>query len=188
MATERSQPGNPQAEELALQVMALFGGAGAVAALPLLVALTQGRAPQQVLALVFAFPLAFIAVGRLTGRAWPQRVGAIAAGVLAATLLFSRAIAGTLAGDILSTAVPGMLALGALVAMVLVGRYALEEDRVGGGVWLMSTSIALIGGFLGLGADVGGVVAAVGLVLFVGCAIGLQRLRFRARQRASGAR
>lgn len=175
--------GNPDAEELALQIMALFGGAGAVAALPLLVALTEGRAPQQVLALVFAFPLAMIAIGRLDDRPWAQRVGAIAAGLLAATLLFSRAIAGTLAGTILSTAVPGILALGALVAMVLVGRYALEQDRLGGGVWLIATSIALIGGFLGLGAGAGGVVGAIGGVLLLGCAVALQRLRVQARQR-----
>ena len=183
MAKDRGQPGNPQAEELALQIMALFGGAGAVAALPLLVALTEGRAPQQILALVFAFPIALIAIGRLQERAWAQRLGAVAAGLLAATLLFSRAVAGTLLGTVLSTAVPGILALGALLAMVLVGKYALEEDRLGGGVWLMCTSIALIGGFLGLGAGVGGVVGAVGLILLLGCAIALQRLRVKARER-----
>lgn len=183
MSTARQGPANPQGEELALQVMAVFGGAGAIAALPLLAAQAEGIAPAQVVALVFAFPVALIAVGRLREMPWAQRTGAVMAGLLAATLLFSSLAAGTLIASVLATAVPGLLAIGAVVCLVLVGKYLLDHDRLGGGVWLTTSSIALIGGFLAVGAGLAGAVGGVMLVLLVGCAVALQRLRRRHRER-----
>lgn len=174
MVEQRSDPDNPPGEELALQVMAVVGGAGAVIALPLLTAAINDQAPTQVITLTFAFPLALVSVGRLRGhRHWQIAAGVVAA--LVALLLVVRS-------GPTAFAVVALLALGAPLSLILVGKYLLDNDRIGGAAWLLSTSIALIAGFLALANDLAGTVGAVLFVVAVGCAIALQRLRAAARR------
>jgi hypothetical protein len=175
MAEGRQGPANPAGEELALQVMAVIGGAGAVVALPLLAAAANDQAPVQVIALTFAFPLALVAVGRLRA----QRHWQIAAGVLTVVI----ALLLTIRADITAMGAVLILAVGAPMSLVLVGRYLLEHDRLAGAAWLFCTSVAVIAGFLAIGARVGGVVGAILLLVFVGSAIALQRLRASGRDR-----
>ncbi len=169
MAEPRKQPANARGEEFVLQGMAVVGGAGAVIALPLLAAAAQDEAPVQVIVLTFALPIALVAVGRLR----EHRVMQIAAAVVAAVVAVLLAV-GT--GPTAFLAVL-LLAVGAPVSLVLVGRYLLERDRLAGGAWLLAVTIALITGFLTLGAGAGGGVGAVLAATFAGCAIALFRLR-----------
>ncbi|GEM_PF-5907108 len=162
-------PANPEGEEIALQVMAVAGGAGAVVALPLLTAAINDQAPVQVIALAFAFPLALVAVGRLR----QQRHWQIAAGVIAAVVAVLLAISTpvTAFGAVL------LLAVGAPMSLVLVGRYLLDHDRVAAGAWLGCATIALIAGFLAVANEVPGTAGGILLVVLVGCAVAMQRLR-----------
>lgn len=176
MAAEREGPVNSPAEEFALQVMALVGGAGAVVALPLLVAAANDQAPAQVTALVFAFPLTLVSVGRLTDRRhWQITAGALTA-VIAVLLVVSTNVTALL--TVL------LLAIGAPMSLILVGRYLLDHDRVAAGVWLLCLSIALIAGFLAVANAVTGIVGGVLLLVVVGCVAALQRLRVLGRHRA----
>lgn len=173
VAGQGDEPANAAGEELVLQAMAVFGGAGAVAALPLLAAVTQGQAPVQVMVLTFAFPLALVATGRLQQRRHWQ----VAAGVIAALLAVLLAVQSgpTAFGVVL------LLAIGAPLSLILVGKYLLDADRIAGGAWLLSTSIALIAGFLAVANELTGTVGAVAAVIVIGCLIALQRLRYAAR-------
>lgn len=173
MADQRSGPANAAGEEFVLQAMAVFGGAGAVAALPLLAAVTQGQAPVQVIVLTFAFPLALVAIGRLQQRRHWQ----IAAGVIAALLAVLLAVQ----SGPTAFAVVLLLAIGAPLSLILVGKYLLDQDRIAGGAWLLSTSIALIAGFLAVANELAGTIGAVAFVIVLGCAFALQRLRYTAR-------
>jgi hypothetical protein len=175
VAEGREGPANPAGEEIALQVMAVLGGAGAVVALPLLAAAATGQAPVQVIALTFAFPLTLVAVGRLRA----QRHWQITAGVLTVVI----ALLLTIRADVTAIGAILILAVGAPMSLVLVGRYLLEHDRVAGSAWLFCTSVAVVAGFLAIGAGVGGVVGAILLLVAVGSVIALQRLRAKARER-----
>jgi hypothetical protein len=173
-----SQPANPAGEELALQIMAVVGGAGAVVALPLLIAVMQERAPIQVLALTFAFPLALATVGRLRDQRTLQVVAAVVAALIVLLLGLSAMVAGsgTLA-TMLGSTVMWLLALGAPASMIVVGRYLLGQDRFGGLAWLSCTALGLILGFVAVTNALSGMVPVVLLVVLVGSGIAVKRLR-----------
>lgn len=152
-------------EELALQVLAVLGGSGAVAALPLLSAIATGAAPPQLQLIVFSFPLALAAVGRLRGIRWWQSTAAAFAIALVLAMMFAASLAVLL------------IAAGAVGALVTVGKYLLDHDRLGAGVWLTTGSVAVIGGFSGLGARASGVATGVAVVMIAGAVVALQRLR-----------
>lgn len=160
-----SPDGGRLSEELVLQAMAILGGSGAVAALPLLSAIATGEAPPQLQLIVFSFPLALAAVGRLRGIRWWQITAAAFAAVLVLSMMFAPSVAVLL------------IAAGAIGALVTVGRYLLDHDRIGAGVWLTTGSVAVIGGFTGLGAGASGVAAGVAVVVVAGAAVALLRLR-----------
>lgn len=162
----RPTPGSRSSEEFALQVMAVLGGSGAVAALPLLASITGGQAPTQLQLIVFAFPLALASVGRLREIQWWQVTAAVVVVLLVVAFLFNIGELAVL-----------LLGMGAVGSLVVVGRYLLDRDRIAGGAWLIAGSIALIGGFAGLAAGVEGVAAAVGAVMVLGTAVALIRLR-----------
>lgn len=174
MAKDRERSGNqargPQAsrssEEFALQIMAVLGGSGAVAALPLLASITAGQAPTQLQLIVFAFPLALASVGRLREIRWWQITAAVVVVLLVIAFLFNIGQLAVL-----------LLGMGAVGSLVVVGKYLLDRDRIAGGAWLVAGSIALIGGFAGLAVGAAGVAAAVGAVMVLGTAIALIRLR-----------
>ena len=177
MAEQRNGPANAAGEELVLQIMAVFGGAGAVAALPLLAAVAQGQAPVQLISLTFAFPLALVAVGRLQQRRHWQ----VAAGIVAALLAVLLAVQ----SGPTAFAVVVLLAVGAPLSLILVGKYLLDQDRIAAGAWLLSTSIALIAGFLAVANQLAGTIGAVAFVIVIGGFIALQRLRYVARNGAA---
>ena len=177
VAEQRNGPANAAGEELVLQIMAVFGGAGAVAALPLLAAVAQGQAPVQLISLTFAFPLALVAVGRLQQRRHWQ----VAAGIVAALLAVLLAVQ----SGPTAFAVVVLLAVGAPLSLILVGKYLLDQDRIAAGAWLLSTSIALIAGFLAVANQLAGTIGAVAFVIVIGGFIALQRLRYVARNGAA---
>lgn len=165
---DRSRPtqGPGSSEEFILQVMAVLGGSGAVAALPLLATIIAGQAPPQLQLIVFAFPLALASVGRLReNRSW-QIAAAVIVGLLVVAFLFNIGVLAVV-----------LLAVGAIGSLIVVGKYLLDNDRVAGGAWLGAGSIATIGGFAALAAGATGVAASVGVVVILGAAVALARLR-----------
>ena len=167
------RPANPAGEELALQVMAVLGGGGAVIALPLLAAAIAGQAPAQVTALVFAFPLALATVGRLREQRHWQVAAAVVAVVVAVLLV--------VASTITAVSVVLLLLVGAPMSLVLIGRYLLDQDRLAGVAWLVCTSIALLIGLLALGYEIPGAGGAMSLIALAGCLLALYRVRRRPR-------
>jgi hypothetical protein len=165
---DRSRPlkGPGSSEEFVLQIMAVLGGSGAVAALPLLATIVAGQAPPQLQLIVFAFPLALAAVGRLREKRSWQIAAAVLVVLLVVAFLFSIGELAVL-----------LLAAGAIGSLILVGKYLLDHDRIAGGAWLAAGSIATIGGFAALAAGATGVAATVGVVVLLGAAIALARLR-----------
>lgn len=162
----RPTEGVSSSEEFALQVMAVLGGSGAVAALPLLSSVAAGEAPTQLQLIVFAFPLALASVGRLREIRWWQITAAVVVALLVIAFLFNVGQLAVL-----------LLGIGAVGSLVVVGSYLLARDRIAGGAWLAAGSIAMIGGFAGLAAGADGVAGAVGAVTVLGAAIALIRLR-----------
>lgn len=165
---DRSRPlqGPGSSEEFVLQIMAVLGGSGAVAALPLLATILAGQAPPQLQLIVFAFPLALASVGRLReNRSW-QIAAAVIVALLVVAFLFNIGILAVV-----------LLGVGAVGALIVVGKYLLDNDRIAGGAWLGAGSIATIGGFAALAAGATGVAASVGVVVMLGAAVALARLR-----------
>ncbi len=162
----RPLQGPGSSEEFVLQVMAVLGGSGAVAALPLLATIIAGQAPPQLQLIVFAFPLALASVGRLREqRSW-QIAAAVIVALLVVAFLFNIGILAVV-----------LLAVGAVGSLIVVGKYLLDHDRIAGGAWLAAGSIATIGGFAALAAGATGVAASVGVVVMLGGAVALARLR-----------
>lgn len=158
--------GASSSEEFALQVMAVLGGSGAVAALPLLASVAAGQAPAQLQLIVFAFPLALASVGRLREIRWWQVTAAVLVALLVAAFLLNIGQLAVL-----------LLGIGAVGSLIVVGKYLLDRDRIAGGAWLAAGSIATIGGFAGLAAGADGVAGAVGAVMVLGAAVAVIRLR-----------
>lgn len=121
---------NPK-EVRALLAIAVLGGALSVAAYPMTVATPQA------VAMVFLVPVALVAVGRLRRQRGVQILAGVVLGLLVVGFVFG-------VGELVIVVMAG----GPLVTIYYVGTFLLGLDRVGGAVWLLATTIALVAGFL----------------------------------------
>ncbi len=155
---------NPK-EARALLLIALLGAAVSVAGFPMATAIPNA------VGMAFLVPLALVAIGRLR----EQRALQIVAGAILAALLAALVFG-------LVEILVAVLLIGPVVAIYFVGTFLARLDRVGGTIWLVTTSLGLVLGVLGRQASPPGAAGAALVLAALGSFVMVGRLRRAAAQ------
>lgn len=148
-----------------LLLLASLAGMGAVVVLPL-----SAVAPAAVVPLVFSLPLLLAVVARMRAMPWLLNVAFV---LLALTALGVAPVAG-----VLNVVPAAVILIGPIVAVVVVGAPLREVDVIAAAGFLLSGTVAVIGGFAAGGLPgAGWLVAGVSLVglAVVGARLGARR-------------
>lgn len=119
--------------------------------------------------LAFALPVTFVAAGRVRGTPWMVWVGAVLLVLVATAVLVPGGGLGPIGALV--------LLIGPVAAALLVGVPLRDHDPVAGGAFLVSGTIAIMGGFLIAAADPLAAALVVTAIGGVGVAVVLVRLR-----------
>jgi hypothetical protein len=146
-----------------LLLLASIAGLAAIIALPLSVTLPGATL------LVFAVPLTLAAVARLQGRPWLINLATLLLVLIGAAMFVDLPLLRLIAA--------GTLLAGPIIAVVTVGSPLRDADPIAAAAFLLSGTIAVIGGFSAAGASRTGASAiAIGVALTGITVIGM-RLR-----------
>ncbi len=158
----------PTKDERALRVISIIGGSMAAVSLTLVIAYPFAQA------LMFTIPVVMATTARLAGRRTLERAALVLGVVMFASYAAGMSLALASWGAMVLVVV---LVVGPLIVIYLVGELLASLDRLARLVWVTASSIALVGGFLGLQLSANAAVTVALPATVFGLTFTLLRLR-----------